>query len=91
MYCDFPNLNWARLRVFLSGGAEIFDCDGKIHRFKTGEEALSWLNEDEFTDFDKLSAEDEIEYGITLSQITPPQAQSDEDLRTKMYVVAKKA
>src|SRR5262245_16336902 len=28
MDCSLPDLNWARLRVFESGRAEVFDCDG---------------------------------------------------------------
>jgi hypothetical protein len=91
MYSSFPDLNWARLRVFASGEAEVFDCDGKTHRFESREQAVHWLSEDEFTAFDKLDAEDEAEYRINLAEITPPQAQSDKELKKKMYIVAKKA
>jgi hypothetical protein len=41
MYSSLPDLNWARLRVFQSGRAEVFDCDGRTTRFLSQEEA-SW-------------------------------------------------
>jgi hypothetical protein len=91
MYCDLPNLNWARLRVFPAGSAEVLDSDGKTHEFATEKAAINWLHEDEFTAFAKLNAEDEIEYGIKLSEISPPKAESDEELKNKMYVVTKDA
>ena len=89
MYCDFPNLNWARLRVQSSGSAEVFDSDGKTHCFESESEAIAWLHEDEFTAFDKLNEEDEREYGIKRSSITPPEGRSLDELKSRMYVRAK--
>jgi hypothetical protein len=91
MYSSFPNLNWARLRVFASGLAEVFDCDGRTTKFKSRQEAVNWLLEDEFCSFEKLNEEDEAECGIVLKEIVPPAATTESELKAKMYVTAKKA
>ena len=86
MYSSLPDLNWARLRVFASGSAEAFDCDGRTTRFASEEEARLWLAEDEFWALEAFDAEDEAEYGIKLSEIRPPQANSEAELKERMYV-----
>ena len=86
MWCSFPDLNWARLRVFASGHAEVFDCDGRTTRFSREEDARLWLLEDEFTALEKLDAEDEIEFGIRLSDIRVPSGETDEELLPQMLV-----
>jgi hypothetical protein len=86
MYSSFPDLNWARLRIFESQNCEIFDCDGKIHQFDNLDEALYWLAEDEFTAFSDLDSDDEQEYGISISRISIPNAQSELELRSKMFI-----
>lgn len=90
MYSSFPNLNWARLRSFTSGKAEVFDCDGKTHYFESREEALNRLLEDEFIAFEKLDSEDEAEYGIKLAEIEPLSNLPDEELKARMYVPIKR-
>jgi hypothetical protein len=88
MSCSFPDLNWARLRVLASGQAEVFDCDGRTTRFSSEEDARMWLFEDEFTAFDTLDAEDEVEFGIRLSDIRVPSGKTDEELKPQMLVKA---
>jgi hypothetical protein len=91
MYSDFPNRNWARLRVFGSGETEIFDSDEKTHLFLSESDAVNWFLEDEFTAYDKLSEEDELEFDITISSISPPNGTTSEELKGKMYVKVKEA
>lgn len=86
MDSSFPDLNWARLRIFSSGATEVFDCDGATHRFTSVEEAKAWLSEDEFRPLDALDAEDEREHGIVLAEINVPRADSDLELKPRMYV-----
>ena len=66
-------LLWARLRVFADGTAEVFDLDGRYHRFGDREEATLWLNEDEYSALARLIEDGEVE-----RHVTPPQA---EDVR----------
>ena len=89
MYSSFPDLNWARLRVFESGESEVFDMDGKTHSFISENDASNWLSEDEYTSFKSLDSEDEKEYCIDLSKIKPPIAVNDMELKRLMYVRAK--
>ena len=91
MYSSLPDQNWARLRVFASGSAEAFDCDVRTTRFESEEEARLWLAEDEFLALEGFDAEDEAEFGIRLSEITPPQANTDAELKERMYVRVPKA
>lgn len=91
MYSSLPDLNWARLRVFTSGLAEVFDCDGRTTRFASREEAKLWLAEDEFQALETFDAEDEEEYGVRFADVAPPQEQTERELRSKMYVQVRKA
>lgn len=86
MYSSFPDLNWARLRVFDEGEAEVLDCDGNVHRFETKREAINWLLEDEFTAFENLDADEEVDYGIKISELVPPAGKSDYEILSLMYV-----
>ncbi len=86
MYCSFPSLNWARLRVFVNGMAEVLDMDGSTHKFEEAQNARNWLLEDEYVSYDFLDTEDEKEYGIDLSQIKVPNASSEKELVKLMYV-----
>lgn len=73
MDSSLPDLNWARLRVFESGQAEVFDCDGRTTAFATEQDAKWWLLEDEFRSLDKFDVDDEAEHGIRFAEIHPPQ------------------
>jgi len=89
MTSSLPNLNWARLRIYKSGKLEIFDMDGKTHKFTSKSNAINWLLEDEYTEFDKLDTQDEKEYGIIKSSIIPPSAVNANNFQGLMYVKAK--
>lgn len=89
MVSSFPDLNWARLRVGSKGDAEILDMDGNEHFFKSESAAINWLLEDEYTQYSKLDQEDEIEYGIKLSNINCPAGSTRPELVKKMYVRTK--
>ena len=91
MYSSLPDLNWARLRIFASGIAEVFDCDGRTTRFASVEDARMWLAEDEFQALDTFDSEDEQEYGVRFADVTPPSEQNEHELRSKMYVGVPKA
>ena len=86
MWCDFPNLNWARLRVFADESAEVFDMDGRSSKFPNEKEAREFLAADEFSELSTLDEEDERELGVPLAAITTPTGTSDEELLPKMYV-----
>lgn len=64
MTCSFPDLNWARRRVFDNGRADVFDCDGSTHDFASAEEAQSWLREDEFDALASMDAEELAEHNL---------------------------
>ena len=88
MECSLPDLNWARLRVARDGSAEVFDCDGKTHRFPSDAAARLWLAEDEFVAFDDLEAAELVEQGLDPSRVRPPSGASDTALLPLMYVKA---
>lgn len=86
MWGDFPNLNWARLRVFDDGSADVFDMDGRTLEFPNEKEAMLSLAEDGHSKFSRFDEEDEREWGIPLRSIAPPAGDSDEELPPQMYV-----
>ena len=86
MWCDFPNLNWARLRVYTDGSADVFDMDGRTSKFANEEDAAQFLAEDEFSELSTLDEEDERELGVPLVSIIPPAGTSDAELLPMMYV-----
>ena len=85
MYSSFPDLNWARLRVFQSGKSEVFDMDGKTSNFVSKSDAINSLLEDEYISYNAISPEDEIEYDINLKEIEVPKSESDVELVGLMY------
>jgi hypothetical protein len=86
MWCDFPNLNWARIRVFADGSADVFDMDGRTSEFSNEEDARDFLTEEEFSELSTLDDNDELELGVPLASIAPPTGTSDEELLSRMYV-----
>ena len=86
MTCDFPNLNWARLRIFVDGSADVFDMDGRTITFPNEDEARAHLWDDEYTEFSSLDGDDERELGVPATSIVPPVRVSDDDLLPQMYV-----
>jgi hypothetical protein len=84
MSCSFPDLNWARLRVYEDDSADVFDSDGSTFNFYNKEEAQSFLSEDEYVPFDELEQDDEEELGVSVSSIKPPLGNTDEELLPQM-------
>ena len=77
-------LVWARLRVREAGTAEVFDSDGNTLAYDSEDTARAALMDAEFVALDGLDEEDALERGFSLSEIAPPQADDDDDLRGRM-------
>jgi hypothetical protein len=76
---------WARLRVREGGTAEIFDSDGNTLGYDSEDTARAVLMDAEFVAFDGLDAEDALARGFRIEEVQPPQADSDEVLRLRMF------
>ena len=77
---------WARLRNLDAGTAEDFDSDGNTLSYDSEDTARAALLDAEFVEFDGLDEDDALERGFSLAEIQPPQGDSDEILRTRMFV-----
>ncbi len=75
---------WARLRVREAGTAEVFDSDGNTLPYDSEDSARAALMDAEFVAWDGLDEQDALERGFSLTEIAPPQADSDEALRPLM-------
>lgn len=75
---------WARLRVRDSGVAEVFDSDGATLVYDSEDTARAMLMDAEFVAFDGLDEDDALMRGFSLTEITPPQALNDDNLRPRM-------
>ena len=80
------NIVWARLRVLDAGTAEVFDSDGNTLAYDSEDTARAALLDAEFVEFDGLDEYDALARGFSLAEIQPPQGDSDEMLRTRMFV-----
>jgi len=76
---------WARLRVREGGTAEIFDSDGNTLGYDSEDTARAVLMDAEFVAFDGLDAEDALARGFRIEEVQPPQADTDEALRPRMF------
>jgi hypothetical protein len=76
---------WARLRVREGGTAEVFDSDGNTLGYDSEDTARAVLMDAEFVAFDGLDDEDAVALGFRLEEVQPPQADSDEGLRQRMF------
>ena len=76
---------WARLRVREGGTAEIFDSDGNTLGYDSEDTARAVLMDAEFVSFDGLDDDDAQARGFRLDEVQPPQADSDEALRPRMF------
>lgn len=72
MECSFPSLCWARMSVYESGFAEVCWEVDEAFGFADVESARHFLWEDEFVPLTFLDGEDEMEFGIRISEIVPP-------------------
>jgi hypothetical protein len=70
--CEFPELYWGRLRVFLDGSADACFSESQIYGFANRDSAENFLAEDEYTRFATLDREDEEMIGVKASEISPP-------------------
>jgi len=86
MYCSFPCLNWARLRVYSDGHADVLDMDGHLLTFPEHEDAKNHLLEDEYITIENLDSEDYAARKLSGEQLTPPSAESDDELLPQMFV-----
>jgi hypothetical protein len=76
---------WARLRVREGGTAEVFDSDGNTLGYDSEDTARAVLMDAEFVAFDGLDDDDARARGFHLDEVQPPQADSDEALRPRMF------
>lgn len=79
------NIVWARLRVREGGTAEVFDSDGNTLAYDSEDTARAALMDAEFIAFDGLDEEDALQRGFHLSEVSPPQGNSDEAVRPHMF------
>jgi hypothetical protein len=78
-------LVWARLRLYESGIARVFDCDGNTVPYDSEDSARAELLDAEYRRFDGLDDDDAAELGFDLDDVEPPQAGDDEQLREQMF------
>jgi hypothetical protein len=84
MTCDFPDLNWARLRGYHDHSADVFDCDGRTIRFPSIEAARHHLNEDEYTALEDLESDELATLKTVWNDLSPPTGGTDVDLVPQM-------
>ena len=77
---------WARLRVREAGTAEIFDSDGNTLAYDSEDTARAALLDAEFVEYEGLDPDDAHNRGFSLEEVRPPEADSDEALRARMFV-----
>lgn len=84
---SLPDLNWARLRCYADGTADVFDCDARLSSFTSIEDAILFLEDDEFLRLTSLTdlLQDDPELPFPPDRMTPPRADSDADLGPLMY------
>lgn len=75
---------WARLRVREAGTAEVFDSDGNVLSYDSEDSARAALLDAEFVGYDGLDEEDALARGFSLTELSPPQGDSDDALRPQM-------
>jgi hypothetical protein len=69
----YPNLQWARLRIFSDGSADAtFFGESKNYGFDCRDSASAFLCEDEYTRFDLLDEEEAKLLGVSKAQLSPP-------------------
>lgn len=76
-YCsEYPDLSWARLRVFSDGSADAAFEERKLYGFDSREYAGYFLGEDEYVPFNSM---DELapEIGAKQSDVSPPSWDDD--------------
>ena len=77
---------WARLRVREAGTAEVLDSDGNTLAYDSEDTARAALMDAEFVAYEGLDEDDAASRGFSLEAVRPPEADSDDALRTRMFV-----
>ena len=77
-------LIWARLRVREGGTAEVLDSDGNTLNYDSEDTARAMLFDAEFVAYDGLDEEDALARGFSLAELSPPQADDEDTLVTRM-------
>src|SRR5690606_37780962 len=77
---------WARLRVREAGTADVFDADGNTLAYDSEDSARAALMDAEFVAYEGLDEDDAQARGFSLEDVRPPEADSDEALRARMFV-----
>ena len=79
-YCsEYPDLAWARLRVFSDGSADAAFDESKVYGFDDRRYAGYFLGEDEHMPLDSMDEQDESDIGAKKSDISPPAWKDDAD------------
>lgn len=78
-------LVWARMRVFESGVAQVFDCDSKTVPYDSEDSARAELLDANYRMFDGIDEDDAVELGFELDEVEPPYGNDDEELRERMF------
>ena len=73
-------LVWARLRVLVSGAAEVFGANGETLHYVDADSAQMALLDAEFRAFDGIDDDDAALFGFDLGDVEPPDGGSDEEL-----------
>jgi hypothetical protein len=72
-YCsEYPDLAWARLRVFLDGSADAAFDESKVYGFDEEKYAGYFLGEDEYMPLDSMNEQDEADIGVKKSDVSLP-------------------
>jgi hypothetical protein len=69
---EYPNLYWARLRVFSDGSADSAFEESKVYGFDDRKFASYFLSEDEYIPFDRMDKQDEADIGAKKSDLLSP-------------------
>jgi hypothetical protein len=83
---SLPDVCWARLLVFPDGASEVMHADGHKTRFRSRDDAVNSLLEEEFVRPTALEKEDLAKLGLRERDIEPPAAASDVALLASMSV-----
>jgi len=72
-YCpEYPDLAWARLRIFSDGSADAAFDESKVYGFDDRKYADYFLGEDEYMRFDSMDEQNEVDIGVKKADILPP-------------------
>lgn len=74
---EYPNLYWARLRVFSDGSADAAFDKSKVYGFDDRKFAGYFLAEDEYMPFASMDEQDETDIGVKKADISPPSWEDD--------------